>query len=542
MDQSKVLFEEANTDERLPPEIIAACKNNFRYFCKYIIHQKVGAFHEEIINDLEGGDQNLLVMASRGHFKTWIVSRAFPLWEMWRQNKKKLTIGLQTSNVSQSKYILDLSIREIEHNPYLRDVLYPKDIYHATWSALRIHTENGHEFMVQPFGRKGFHYDYLLSDDLQQESDTAGSSISIDAIKRTFWSASAPMTNTRRGKHIVVGTPIALDDLYSEFNNKPKWKVLKFPAVITKPDGTWDSPQFPEHFSLKDLEEMRDNMPPWSWQTEYMLNPVGTGTVVFPSDLISASMNPTYPLPTPQQQAATQYFAGWDVAFSDATSADYSAVIALRRTPGCPLRVVTNWRDKVGEERQFDKVRELNSQFQFTKLVIEEKGQSYSMAEKAAKDYTLAGSIEKFDTSHKNKEKIIGDLRLVMQNGGLDLAGDMKISRELGSFGIVTKDGTQTFRAMSGHDDLVMALAMAVYAAGGWVPKKRPAGGIFFAGANSTPLSATALSSEFDVPTGKCPKCKQNGIMTGEASYYDQDEEKMRKHFLCRNCGKRWSV
>jgi hypothetical protein len=96
------------------------------------------------------------------------------------------------------------------------------------------------------------------------------------------------------------------------------------------------------------------------------------------------------------------------------------------------------------------------------------------MAEKASKDYTLAHSIEKFDTNHNSKNKLIGDLRLVMQNKMLGLDGDKEIARELSSFGLVTKEGQQTFRALSGHDDLVMSLSMAVYAAGGYLPKNKP--------------------------------------------------------------------
>ena len=464
-------------DTPLPPHILLACRNSFRYFCKYIMDQKIGAFHEEIITHLETSPKNLLVEAARGHFKTYIISRSYPLWLMWRQSSKKLVIGLQTSNMTQTKFILDLCVNAIENNKYLRDVLYPKDIYHATWSAIRFKTENGHEMIAQPFGRKGYHYDVLISDDLQQESDSGGTSVSIEAIKRSFWSASAPMTNARSGKHLVIGTPISLDDLYHDFDDKPLWDHLHYPAVIVDENGLWQRAQFPEHYSLEKLTDMKNNMPPWAWQTEYMLDPIGAGTSLFPSDTIKKCLQ--FKLIERNPEGSSFYY-GWDVALSDKASADFFAFIVLRKMPDGTLYMVHKLWDKLKEEDQMEKVRALHSQYGFSKGVIEQKGLSFSMAEKVSKDYTLGHSVEKFVTNHTNKEKLIGDLRLVMDNGLLNLMGDQDIARELASFGKVKKaDGSETFRALSGHDDLVMALAMAVYAAGGWLPKKHMDGMLY---------------------------------------------------------------
>ena len=460
-------------EEYLPPHILLAARNDFSYFCKYVTKQPFGKVHEKIAKQILEGKKNTMVEMARGHFKTWMFSKNFPLWLMWRQSEKPLMIGLETSNMPQTQYILsELIASEIEHNPILAERLLPE-----TWSARHLKTKNGHQVIAQPFGRKGFHYDWLISDDLQQESES-GSGLSISAIKRTFWSSSWPMTQTRRGHHVVIGTPISLDDFYSDFENKPAWNVMKFPVVITDENKKWLAPQFPEHPAFANLEliqELKDNTPIWSFMSEYMLDPIGDGTVVFSSDLIDYCMKIAYPSITPGDESASQYYAGWDVALSDKDAADFSAITIVRRTPGIPLRVVAKWRGKAGEEEQFEIMREFHKNFAISKLVIEQKGLSYAMAEKASKDYTLAHSIEKFDTTHASKNRLIGDLRLVMQNKMLGLDGDQDISRELRSFGLVSKDGVQTFRALSGHDDLVMSLAMAVHAAGGYLPKKRPA-------------------------------------------------------------------
>jgi len=514
----------------LPPHVITLCRNSFQTFCKYVRAHKVGRMHQEVIDELQTNDKHLVIILPRGHFKTTIFSEDFPLWEMWRTTEKQLIIGIQTSNVPQSKYILGVIMDAIENNPTLKEILLPDDIYHATWSSSHIKTKNGHEVLVQPFGRKGFHYDILISDDLQQEAATASSSMSIESIKTTFWSSSFPMTQTRHGKHLMIGTPISYDDLYSEFDGKPGWKKIMYPAVITDSEGKWLAPQLPEHFSLERLKDIRDNMPIWSWQSEYMLNPVGAGTAAFPGDLVRAGMTMTFPKEYYDNEHNAQFYCGHDVALSEKEGSDYAAIVILKRIGSFPLRVVKKWHGKCSEEEQLDIVRQFNKEYHFRKYVIEQKGLSYSMAEKASKDHTLAGSIEKFSTSHANKEKLIGDIRLMLENKMLCLEGDEQLARELNSFGLVTVNGLQKFRALSGHDDLVMALGLAIYAAGGYLPKKKPSGSMVLAGLSDEDLAKESL--------GTCPAC--NGKDVRQSGESQADGQDVKKQFTCNKCARMW--
>lgn len=481
--------------ESLPPHIELACKNDFSYFCKYVLNQKVGACHKEIIKELEKKEKHLLVMMARGHFKTWMISRAFTLWKIWSTPEKEhLEIGLETSNMTQTQFILaELISAEIKKNPILSKVLLPDNMFHATWSSKMIVTKNGHRVVAMPFGRKGFHFDYLISDDLQQESETSSASVSIDAIKRTFWNSSWPMTQSRRGFHIVIGTPISLDDLYAEFvgDDTPDWKCLKFPAVITDKDGKWLRPSFPEHFDLEQLEVIKRNSPIWAWQSEYMLQPLGAGTSLFPPELIKHAMNmpkptievPEYYIPTDEEKEDIhtidkskfiQYYGGWDVALSQKEGSDFAAFVVIGKAPNVPLWIETFWNLKITDEEQLQKVRDLHQTFRFSKVVVERTGIGYALAQKATRDPGLATFVEPFDTTHSSKSRIVGNLELLMQNKNLCLNGFKKIAEELATFGIKTKGGKQTFEALAGHDDIVIALCLAVHASGGYLPHSTP--------------------------------------------------------------------
>lgn len=496
-----------------------------------------GRMHEEIIGELEGGDRHLCIELPRGHFKTTLFSEDFPLWKMWKTHDKKLAFGIQTSNMTQSKYILGTVMDAIESIPTLYETLYPDNLQH--WSAGYIKTKNGHEMMAQPFGRKGLHYDYLMSDDLQQEAATASAALSIEDIKTVFWQASYSMINARGGKHLVIGTRITNNDLYSEFEEKPKWRHVKYPAVITDPDGKWLAPQFPEfprYSTLELLGAIRDDMPPWSWQSEYMLDPIGSGTSVFPKELIKQSMTLKYPDNYGEMEKKwCKYYLGHDVALSEKRGSDFFAMVVLKRALNCPLRVVKKVKGKADEETQFEIIRKLNEDYHFSKYVIEQKGLSYAMAEKAAKDFTLASSCEKFNTNHANKDKLIGDVRLLMENKLLGLDGDQDIALELGSFGLVTVNGLQTFRALSGHDDLVMALGLAVYAAGGYIQsKKQPAG--FYAVAVGAEPSHSEAARRSDPNVIRC-ECGGTDLMVMGMSEADGVQSRQLR---CRACARVW--
>jgi hypothetical protein len=234
------------------------------------------------------------------------------------------------------------------------------------------------------------------------------------------------------------------------------------------------------------------------------------------------------------EQKWCKYYLGHDVALSEQRGSDYFAMVALKRVLNAPLRVVRKMRAKGSEEEQFEIIRQWNADYHFSKYVIEQKGLSYAMAEKAAKDFTLAASIEKFNTTHASKDHIIGDLRLGMENKLIGLDGDQDIALELGSFGLVTVNGLQTFKALTGHDDLVVALALAFYAAGGWLPKKKATGSFYAIAVGSEP--PRGVPQKGITGMRKC-LCESTDLrIVGESESNGIKEIQLR----CNECGRMW--
>ena len=73
----------------------------------------------------------------------------------------------------------------------------------------------------------------------------------------------------------------------------------------------------------------------------------------------------------------------------------------------------------------------------------------------------------------KKNKKILGNVNLILQHKMLRIPSDVmhtdKLIKEMQTFGIVNENGTQKYKAISGHDDLVIGVALAISAAGGWV-------------------------------------------------------------------------
>jgi hypothetical protein len=88
-------------------------------------------------------------------------------------------------------------------------------------------------------------------------------------------------------------------------------------------------------------------------------------------------------------------------------------------------------------------------------------------------DTELAGIMDEWNPTNEEKQKVLGNLQLLMKHKMLDIPSGLEhfdeLVSELSSFGIINENGKQTYRAFSGHDDLVIGVALAVSAAGGWV-------------------------------------------------------------------------
>jgi len=387
-------------------------------------------------------------------------------------------------NQDMSRRILGLIRDVIISNPYFSHYKFKKE----TDKLLELYipgkegdSENTHKIYSVPIGTRGLHGDLIIADDCMKDDE--GNSTNLKKIKTLFWNATSPMANARNGRILFIGTPIAYDDLFSDLYDlslKPNtgWKFFKYPAMYEDDNGDMQA-SFPEVYPLSKLYEIKENVPSYTWEQEYMLNPVGGEDSIFPIELINKALDLKYVDPTPTELQFKRYYMGCDVAMSSSSKADFSAFCVVSKCPNHPIKLEYIWKGKgVSEDEQIDKIKELKRIYNIEKGVIERKGLTYSMAGKVVGDTELSGIIDEWNPTNENKSKVIGNFNLLIKHSLLCIPKNLEYAddliKEMQNFCIVNNNGTQSYKALSGHDDLVIGVALAISAAGGWVFDETP--------------------------------------------------------------------
>jgi phage terminase large subunit-like protein len=444
-------------------------RNSFEYFCKCTLKQKLGNMHKEWIKAALDPSKHVCIMSARGHFKTTILSVAFPLWIMMREPKPKMIVIL-SATLEQSTEIMNLLKRQIEENETLRGELYPENIHDTKWSETQIRTKNGHRVLCLPFGDtvRGKHPDYCICDDvLKGEVAT-----DVEGAKRVFYGVVYPIVQARRGKLIVVGTPISYTDLLADLSTKPNFAFLKYPAVVFNDDGTWKQAQFPEHFDLEQLRSIRDTMPSHLWAREYLCNPASEDTALFPQQVLDKATEQYdrarlgYEKAEKEALGKPRCVIGCDIAVSTGARADWSVFSVLSVMDGQPIIMRDLVRKHLTAEENVNEIRRLFNIYSPARILVERTGVGWGVAEACMNDPVMKNVALDFDTKMASKEKILSRLEVTMRNGGLALPKNDILISELSQFAYKKmKDGRMAYQSLGEHDDCVMSLAIALEAA-----------------------------------------------------------------------------
>lgn len=443
-------------------DVAGLAERDFGFFFRVVLRQKYSSMYGQIIDAVVNGKSDLVVMAYRGSGKTNLLSVAFPLWHCFRTPSKNLQeIAILSASMEQSTTILRKIKQHIQSNPILRERLMPDNLYNVKWSETQVELKNGHLITCKPFGDaiRGSHVNYCISDDILTEETT-----NVEEAKNTFYGPVYPVTYAKKGKHIVVGTPMSYTDLLHDLARPEKGLTyLNFP-ILTQ-EGL---PQIPERLTLEEIAKIRRVMPSNKFAREMLLVPVNDETRLFPFEtLLRPCLDMEYAVPTVKEEEGAQYVLGGDVAVSDKERADFACYTLLKNVPGHPWKYYKKFLFKgmgTGEQGEF--VANLTKQYpNLNKIVVEQTGLSYGVVDFLSKDDRTRSVLEGFNTSQKSKFEILGLLETWLRNQQIKLDWDDSLFDELAGWEIITKDGKQIPRSTKAHDDQVMSLAFAVYAA-----------------------------------------------------------------------------
>ena len=436
----------------------------FEYFFTKILDLEMAPHHKDMSDKLINEEnKQVFFQAARGHGKSELVSVGFILWLLLTKGCDKpqpYQICLVSSTDAQMRKLFQRIKNYIEGTPMLRYILRPPNIHQATWNEREIITKNNVQLIGKQMGSsiRGLHVEMAILDDVlsDEQADVQGS-------KDIFEGVISPIVRTKKGRMIVVGTPMSFDDLFTDLFDEEKYPGATrgfYPARL--PNG---SPQWKTRFNQEELEMVERNMGPIKWSREYMLRPIGAGAMLFTEEIVMGAIE--HDCDILDRRNETTYYLGCDVALSGKKSADYSAFTVLERNKGEPLKVKEIWHEKgVGMDKQIEVIQNLHKRYNFSQILIEKVGLSYAMVEKLQENENTRSVTLEFITNVRNKEEILSRLHILLKNKGLKYSKNKDLIDELLAFGVKKKkDGHQTFESLWKHDDMVMSLALACTAA-----------------------------------------------------------------------------
>jgi predicted phage terminase large subunit-like protein len=163
--------------------------------------------------------------------------------------------------------------------------------------------------------------DLLIIDDPHSEQEAALAAHDPKVYDKVYeWYTSGPRQRLQPGGAIiVVMTRWGKRDLVGQVlkaaaqRGGEDWEVVEFPAIL--PSG---KPVWPEFWSLKELEALREELPNGKWQAQYQQNPVAEEAAVIKREWWKRWEEED----PPDCEFVLQ---AWDTAFEKNQRADYSA-------------------------------------------------------------------------------------------------------------------------------------------------------------------------------------------------------------------------
>jgi len=252
-----------------------------------------------------------------------------------------------------------------------------------------------------------------------------------------------PMLNTagKALKVIITSTPAGKSNILYEW-----WlrgNSDEYPNYISHRWTCYDTPTI----SPTLLEERKRDTPDAIFRQEYLAEFVDSSSVFDNIDdaLVLEPMNEPVP---------GTYYMGVDIGLiRDAT------VCCIIDESGNLVKYY-RWVDDLDTNFLIAEINRLNEKWKFKKVMVESNNQGGPVIDLLRN--TMSNVVE-FNTNSNSKLTIINNLISQFKTGAIKCVNDNLLRDELESFIFIQKDGGyMQFRAGTGHDDIVMSLAIAI--------------------------------------------------------------------------------
>lgn len=470
------ILTEPSKRAKLMAHLLQKCydkKGGFFYFVTFIIgpdpstDKKVwNRFVSKMIKIINQHD-HVSLLSSRGMGKSFLFTILYPIYVCYLYEMIEILVVCNTGkqvkvNFNKLKYFIDTN-----------EILDAKP--KGDWNAEEINYNNGWIYTRSVGSNvRGIHANICIADDILRDDGKYPHEFYINYVQRALIST----IEKKGGRFYLVGTPQSTDDVFHFFMMDNDNDIVDgglsargfYSEVvpIMQHDGT---PMFPELRGREEIAGIRRRMDDISFNQEYLCICISDKTALFPSELLNTVFSNQYKY-MHVGTAGKNYLVAADVATSGAASADFSAFMVLEVENDIKMvRHIVHVKGMPIAE-QVDTLEQLSKDYNNCVVIVEKNNVGVALIQDLEK---RGRYVEMFVTDKPKKEGAIRYLISEMKNGrvkipenrhaGMELNPKIAALRtELQNFGVKKRRGKETMEAISGHDDLVDSLWLAVQA------------------------------------------------------------------------------
>jgi hypothetical protein len=254
-------------DELEYDKLVQIAKSNFLFFCKYILKMDIGPHHVEW-SGLLGKQARILIESARGHGKSWFISKAYPLWLIYR-NTQPIDVLTVSFSEKQAVELLKMVSDEVSRNEHLAHL---RPSAQQKWTETYLEFKGGHKVRGVGFGTsvRGLHPTHIIVDDPLKDE---GGMNPEEQYK--YFMGALSGTAVRNTQIVIIGTPLDSGDLLEQLETNPIYVFKAYPAIKN------GEPLFPSLYTLEELRKREEEIGSLAFAREYLLQRIDPKTQVF---------------------------------------------------------------------------------------------------------------------------------------------------------------------------------------------------------------------------------------------------------------------
>jgi predicted phage terminase large subunit-like protein len=286
------------------------------------VHGRHHALIAKKFEDIASGKiKRLVINLPPRHTKSEFASYLLPSWFLGKNPHKKV---IQTSNTADLAVGFGRKVRNLVDSEHYAKVFPGVALRQDSKAAGRWATNGGGEYFAIGVGGTvtGKGADLLIIDDPHSEQEAAMAAGDPGVFDKVYeWYTSGPRQRLQPGGSIVVVmtrwgerdlTGRIIKDAISRDKGE-EWEVIELPAIMPSALPLW-----PEFWSLKELEALREELPPSKWNAQYQQSPTGEEGAIVKREWWKIWEKDEAP-------KCDFIIQSWDTAFTKNERSDYSA-------------------------------------------------------------------------------------------------------------------------------------------------------------------------------------------------------------------------